>query len=287
MFAKHPALMENNARSHPISTRERNCMASNDKLLVTLEDGVKRITINRPERRNSVDLETVGLLHDAIRQSAEDQSKVVIITGAGDSFCAGADLQATSQRDIKSIDVTASLREHTNPTILAMRRLPKPIIARVHGHAVGVGCNYALACDILIASEQAKFGQVFVKIGLMPDGGSTFFLPRSVGYAKAFELMATGDIISSRDALALGLVNRVVPFEELDTTVNEMAGRLASAAPIALRKIKEGLNHGLVSDLAPALEFEAVNQNECFHSEDFMEGVKAFLEKRKPSFQGR
>jgi 2-(1,2-epoxy-1,2-dihydrophenyl)acetyl-CoA isomerase len=262
-------------------------MASSDKLLVTLEDGVKRITFNRPERRNSVDVETVELLHEAITRSADDESKVVIITGAGDAFCAGADLQATSERDIKSLDVTASLREHTNPTILAMRGLSKPIIARVHGHAVGVGCNYALACDILIASEQAKFGQVFVKIGLMPDGGSTFFLPRAVGYAKAFELMSTGDIISAKDALALGLVNRVVPFEELDATVNAMASRLAAAAPIALRKIKEGLNHGLNSDLASALDFEAVNQGECFQSDDFAEGVKAFLEKRKASFQGR
>jgi 2-(1,2-epoxy-1,2-dihydrophenyl)acetyl-CoA isomerase len=211
----------------------------------------------------------------------------VVITGAGDSFCAGADLQATSQRDIKSIDVTASLREHTNPTILAMRGLPKPIIARVHGHAVGVGCNYALACDLIIASEQAKFGQVFVKIGLMPDGGSTFFLPRAIGYAKAFELMATGEIINAYDARDLGLVNHVVPFEQLDTTVNAMASRLSTAAPIALRKIKEGLNHGLVADLASALDFEAVNQSDCFQSEDFLEGVKAFLEKRQATFQGR
>jgi 2-(1,2-epoxy-1,2-dihydrophenyl)acetyl-CoA isomerase len=262
-------------------------MASSEKLLVTLEAGIKRITINRPERRNSVDTETVELLQQAIKSSADDESKVVVITGAGDSFCAGADLQSTAQYDIKSIDVTASLRKHTNPTILAMRSLPKPIIARVHGHAVGVGCNYALACDIIIASEQAKFGQVFVKIGLMPDGGSTFFLPRAVGYAKAFELMATGEIINAHDARDLGLVNHVVPFEQLDTTVNAMASRLSSAAPIALRKIKEGLNHGLVADLASALDFEAVNQSDCFKSEDFLEGVKAFLEKRQATFQGR
>ena len=204
-------------------------MAKSEKLLVTLEDGVKRITFNRPERRNSVDTETVDLLHEEIQRSGEDESKVIILTGAGDSFCAGADLQATSERDIKSIDVTAALRERTNPTILAMRGLSKPLIARVHGHAVGVGCNYALACDILIASEQAKFGQVFVTIGLMPDGGSTFFLPRAVGYAKAFELMVTGDIITAGQALALGLVSRVVPFEDLDSTVNAMASRLAAS----------------------------------------------------------
>ena len=124
-------------------------------------------------------------------------------------------------------------------------------------------------------STPSKFGQVFVKIGLMPDGGSTFFLPRAVGYAKAFELMATGDIISAQDALALGLVNRVVPFEELDTTVNAMAARLAVAPPIALRKIKEGLNHGLTADLASALDFEAVNQGVCFQSSDFEEEVGA------------
>lgn len=262
-------------------------MAADGKLLVTLSDGVKRITINRPERRNSVDTETIEMLHEEIRRSAEDESRVVILTGAGDSFCAGADLQASPGRDIRDVDVTASLREHTNPTILAMRALAKPIIARVHGHAVGVGCNYALACDILIASDQAKFGQVFIKIGLMPDGGSTYFLPRIVGYAKAFEMMATGDIISAQDALALGIVNYVLPVEQLDDAVNKMAARLAAAPAIALGRIKAGLNHGERSDLAAALEFEAVNQQACFRSEDFMEGVSAFREKRRANFKGK
>lgn len=259
-------------------------MSASDKLLVTLENGIKRITINRPERRNALDGETMILLREEIERSAEDESRVVILTGAGDSFCAGADLQAVGQREV---DVTTSLRERTNPTILAMRQLSKPIIARIHGHAVGVGCNYALACDILIASDQAKFGQVFIKIGLMPDGGSTYFLPRIVGYAKAFELMATGDIFSAQDAFALGLVNRVVAFAELDATVNGMAERLAASPPIALAKIKEGLANGERSDLAGALEFEAVNQGDCFRSDDFKEGVAAFLEKRKANFQGK
>jgi 2-(1,2-epoxy-1,2-dihydrophenyl)acetyl-CoA isomerase len=258
-----------------------------DKLRVTLDDGVKRIVINRPERHNSVDPETTELLHDEIERSTNDSSKVLILTGAGEAFCAGADLQATSERDIGKLDVTGALRKGTNPTIIAMRALPKPIIARVHGHAVGVGCNYALACDIIVASEQAKFGQVFVKIGLMPDGGSTFFLPRLVGYHRAFELMATGDIISAQEAYALGMINRVVKWEELDTTVNAVAARLCSAPPLALAKIKEGLNFGQRSDLESSLEFEAVNQHDCFHSQDFAEGVRAFLEKRKPHFQGK
>ncbi|HKP11026.1 MAG TPA: enoyl-CoA hydratase [Blastocatellia bacterium] len=262
-------------------------MAPSDKLLVTLENGIKRITINRPERRNSVDTETTVLLHQEIQRSAEDASRVLVLTGAGDAFCAGADLQATSEADIKSFDVTTALRSRTNPTIVAMRNLAKPIIARVHGPAVGVGCNYALACDMIIASDQAKFGQVFVKIGLMPDGGSTYFLPRIVGYAKAFELMATGELISGADALALGMINRVVAVEELDSAVDALAARLAAAPGIALAKIKQGLNHGETADLQSALEFEAVNQQACFHSDDFVEGVKAFLEKRKPNFQGK
>jgi 2-(1,2-epoxy-1,2-dihydrophenyl)acetyl-CoA isomerase len=257
---------------------------SSEKLLVTLHDGIKRITINRPERRNSVDRETVQLLRDAVQHSIDDGTRVIILTGAGESFCAGADLAATSARDIATFDVTKSLRENVNPTIVAMRALPVPIIARVHGHAVGVGCNYALACDLIVASEQALFGQVFVRIGLMPDGGGTFFLPRLVGYHKAFELMATGDIISAQAARQLGLVNKVVPFSELDVTVDTFASRLAQAPAMAIAKIKAGLNHGSQTDLTAALDFEAVNQDACFHSPDFIEGVTAFVEKRKAVF---
>lgn len=255
-----------------------------EKVLVTLQDGIKRITLNRPERRNSVDAETVGLLRAAIEQSADDGTRVVVLTGAGESFCAGADLAATSEREIADFDVTRSLREGVNPTILAMRDLPLPIIARVHGPAVGVGCNYALACDLIIASEQALFGQVFVKIGLMPDGGGTFFLPRLVGYHKAFELMATGDIITAAEALQLGMVNKLVPFAELDATVEALASRLARSPQVALAKMKAGLNLGPGESLAAALDFEAVNQDACLHSRDFIEGVSAFLEKRKPVF---
>jgi 2-(1,2-epoxy-1,2-dihydrophenyl)acetyl-CoA isomerase len=255
-----------------------------DKLLVSLEDGIKRITINRPERRNSVDRETIALLRDAVQRSENDGTRVVILTGAGESFCAGADLVATSTSDIENYDVTEMLRQNVNPTILAMRALPVPIIARVHGHAVGVGHNYALACDLIIASDQALFGQVFVKVGLMPDGGATFFLPRLIGYHKAFELMTMGDIINAQEAQRLGLVNRVVPFPELDSTVDTLAKRLAASPQIALAKIKAGLNHGVASDLPAALDFEAVNQDACFHSADFIEGATAFVEKRKAVF---
>lgn len=257
-----------------------------EKILVSLEDGIKRITINNPARRNALDFDSFKRLAEIIQQSAEDETKVIVLTGTGEAFCAGAELQALSG-DAASQDVTAGLRSGVNPGIQAMRDLPKPIIARVHGHAAGVGCNYALAADIIIASEQAFFGQVFVKIGLMPDGGGTYFLPRAVGYNKAFELMALGDPIPAQAAYEIGMINRVVPVAELDTTVNALAERLAAAPGLALGRIKAGLQAGLQSDLAAALEFEAVNQSLCFRSEDFKEGVAAFLQKRKPEFKGK
>jgi len=256
------------------------------RLLVSLEAGVKRITFNNPARRNSIDFDTIRVFADAIKRSAEDETRVVIITGAGESFCAGADLQALNS-DGGGPDVTADLREGVNPGVLAMRNLPKPIIARVHGHAAGVGCNYALAADIIIASDQAFFGQVFIKIGLMPDGGGTYFLPRLVGYNRAFELMALGDPIPARQAFEMGMINRVVPAAELDATVNALAERLAGAPAVALAKIKAGLISGMQSDLSAALEFEAVNQGDCFRSADFREGVAAFLQKRKAVFTGK
>lgn len=257
------------------------------KVVVTLADGVKRITINRAERRNAVDPDSISLLLTAVKDSERDESRVLVLTGAGDSFCAGADLQASGPVDFAKKDVTKALREGVNPLILAMRALGKPIIARVHGHAVGVGCNIALACDLVIASNKALFSQIFVRIGLMPYGGGTWSLPRAVGYHKAFELMATGDMVGADEALRLGLINRVVPVEELDATVAAMATKLAQGPAVSLARIKAGLNNGLRGTLAEALEFEAVNQGDCFRSTDFVEGVSAFLEKRKAVFTGK
>lgn len=257
-----------------------------DRLLVSLEGGVKRITFNNPARRNSIDFETMRRFTETIKESFEDETRVIVITGAGDSFCAGADLQAALSGAVPR-DVATDIREVVSPGVLAMRALPKPIIARVHGHAAGIGCNYALAADIIIASDQAYFSQAFIKIGLMPDGGGTYFLPRLVGYNKAFELMALGDPIPAPQAFEMGMLNRVVPMSELDVTVDSMAERLASAPAIALAKIKAGLAGGLQSDLASALEFEAEGQGECFRSTDFKEGVAAFLQKRKAVFTGK
>ena len=259
-------------------------MAQEPRLLVSLENGVKRITFNAPERRNAVDRATSERLLEVVQEAARDESKVVVLTGAADAFCAGADLSTSKPG---GGDVTEFLRRVVNPTILALRQMPKPVIARVHGHAVGVGCNYALAADIRVASTEAKFGQVFSKIGLIPDGGSTYFLPRMIGYPKAFEWMATGAIIDAQQASEFGLVNCVVPLKDLDGVVEEWCRRMRSMATLAIAGIKSALSYGESHTLAEALDFEAVTQQTCYESEDFREGVAAFREKRKAMFQGK
>jgi 2-(1,2-epoxy-1,2-dihydrophenyl)acetyl-CoA isomerase len=259
-------------------------MADEPRLLVELKNGVKRITFNAPERRNAVDRATSERLLEVVQETARDESRVVILTGAGDAFCAGADLSTSKPGDG---NVTDFLRRVVNPTILALREMPKPVIARVHGHAVGVGCNYALAADIRIGTTEAKFGQVFSKIGLIPDGGSTYFLPRMIGYPKAFEWMVAGAIIDAQQAADWGLINAVVPLKDLDEVVDQWIARLRSGPLLAYAGIKRALSYGESHTLAEALDFEAVTQQTCYESDDFREGVAAFREKRKAVFQGQ
>jgi 2-(1,2-epoxy-1,2-dihydrophenyl)acetyl-CoA isomerase len=259
-------------------------MKTSDKLLVTLDGGVKRITFNRPERRNAVDFETFEAFAAAIEETATDESRVVVITGAGEAFCSGLDLSVMSAGGPSRADVLAKMRELIHPPVLRMRALKKPFVARVHGPSVGIGFSYVLASDISVASREASFSQSFVRVGLMPDGGSTHFLPARVGYPKAFELMATGATLSAEEALRLGLVSRVVAREELDAVVDELAARLAAAPQPALARIKAALGRDEQSRLASALDFEAEGQADCFASEDFREGVAAFMQKRAPLF---
>jgi 2-(1,2-epoxy-1,2-dihydrophenyl)acetyl-CoA isomerase len=259
-------------------------MADEPRLLVELKNGVKRITFNAPERRNAVDRATSERLLEVVQETARDESRVVILAGAGDAFCAGADLSTSKPG---GGNVTDFLRRVVNPTILALREMPKPVIARVHGHAVGVGCNYALAADIRIGTTEAKFGQVFSKIGLIPDGGSTYFLPRMIGYPKAFEWMVAGAIIDAQQAADWGLINAVVPLKDLDEVVDQWIARLRSGPLLAYAGIKRALSYGESHTLAEALDFEAVTQQTCYESDDFREGVAAFREKRKAVFQGQ
>jgi 2-(1,2-epoxy-1,2-dihydrophenyl)acetyl-CoA isomerase len=262
-------------------------MNTDEKLQVTLEGGVKRITFNNPARRNAVDFGMFAAFAEAVEESATDASRVVVITGAGEAFCAGLDMRSIDAAELAAMDVAARIRELINPPVVRMREMGKPFVARVHGPAAGIGFSYVLASDVVVASEEATFSQSFVHVGLMPDGGATQLLPALVGRFKAFELMATGAVIDARGAHRLGLVNRVVPRAELDAAVDELIARLASAPQPSLARIKAALNLSERAGLAAALDFEAEGQAECFRSADFLEGVAAFTQKRPPQFGKR
>jgi 2-(1,2-epoxy-1,2-dihydrophenyl)acetyl-CoA isomerase len=257
---------------------------SNERLQVTLDAGVKRITFNNPTRRNAVDFETFAAFAAAVDEAARDESRVVVITGAGDFFCAGLDMKSISPAELASMDLAARIRELINPPIVGLRTLPKPVVARVHGPAAGIGFSYVLAADVVVASDEATFSQSFVRVGLMPDGGATHLLPALVGRAKAFELMATGDTLTAHGAQQLGLVSRIVPRTELDAVCDELIARLAAAPQPSLARIKAALNLSEQQALAAALDFEAEGQAACFRSPDFVEGVTAFMQKRAPQF---
>ncbi|GAA4399905.1 enoyl-CoA hydratase-related protein [Nibrella viscosa] len=260
-------------------------------LLYELNGPVCTITLNRPEVYNALSPELIREIGLAIKAAGDDETvRVVVLTGAGDkAFCSGADLKegVNQLQDSGSLSLGESLRTGYNPMIKAIRSLPKPVIARVNGVAAGAGCSLALACDVIIAAEEAYLSQIFINIGLMPDAGSTFFLPRLVGPLKAFELCSTGRRVYGKEAAALGLVSRAVPAAELDQAVTEAVAYYASAPTLAIGSMKEVLNQSLYSDLDHMLEEEAGYQDVLGRSNDAAEGIMAFLSKRKAVFKGK
>lgn len=255
------------------------------ELLISLEGRVKTITLNLPEKKNPLTPNMFAGIKQAIEQSLTDGTRVIVLTGAGNDFSAGADL-SLGISNLPYGDVSQYLGYVVNPVITAVRQVDIPFIAKVRGVCVGVGFSLALACDLIFAEERAIFSPIFTRIGLACDGGSAFFLPRLVGYHKAFELLVTAAMIKAEDALRMGIVNQVFAGELLDTAVEKMAYRLANGPQVAIRQVKANLRAGMESSLVQTLEVEALNQRSCFQSEDFREGLQAFLEKRKPVFKG-
>ena len=261
-----------------------------ETLIYEVRERIATLTLNRPDRLNALNDALRDDMYDAITKAAADPSVgALIVTGAGRGFCSGGDVKGMSERN--DAGEGKNLGERMAPKrdriILALQDCPKPIIAAVNGAAAGAGMNLALACDLRIASSTAKFSQAFVKRGLHPDWGGTYFLPRVVGTAKACELIFTGDTIDAAQALELGILNAVAAPEELMTKARELAAKIAAGPPVAIALAKRAIYHNEHVDLRAALEFETFAQNISRETEDAKEGVKAFIEKRAAVFKGR
>lgn len=256
-----------------------------NSILLDIQGGCATITLNRADVFNAFNDEQSYELQDALKQVARNAAvRVVVITGAGKAFCSGQDLKAIAGAEKRSLE--ESLHKRYNPIIRAMRAMPKPIIARVNGVAAGAGCSLALAADLIVAAESAKFIEVFVNVGLVLDSGSSYFLPRLVGSARAFEMSTMASRITAQQAYDWGMVNKVVADDQLDQAVADYVTYYEHAPTKAIALMKKMLNKSFHSDLDTMLDYEAQCQQIAGNSADYREGVNAFNEKRKPVFKG-
>lgn len=260
-----------------------------EPILVERDGGAVRVTLNRPEKKNALTVRMADELAAVVAEvGARAADRVLVITGAGGAFCSGADLtdaESTAGMVGSAAALDQMRRFHAAP--LAIHRLPKPVVAAVPGVAAGAGCNLALACDLVVASADARFSEIFVRRGLTLDCGGSWLLPRLIGLHRAKELAFLGEMVDAPRAESLGLVNRVVPPEELEATVAGLAGRLAAGPPVALAAMKQGIHQALTRSFAQALEMEALSQTVCVSTADTAEAMRAFAERREPRFEGR
>ncbi|HYC63600.1 MAG TPA: enoyl-CoA hydratase-related protein [Reyranellaceae bacterium] len=257
-------------------------------VLLAKDHGLATITLNAPDKLNAVSRKMIAELKATWEQlAADDAVRAVLLTGAGRGFCAGADLSDPDRDVSATADSGAALEKLFNPTIRLMRSMPKPIVSAVNGVAAGVGMSFALASDVAIAAKSASFLQAFARIGLLPDGGSTWFLPRLVGDQRARALALLAPQVPAEKAKEWGLIWDVVEDAELMPKATEIARRLAEGPTLALARIKAALNQANANDLSRQLDLERDYQSELGRSEDFKEGVAAFLAKRKANFRGK
>lgn len=256
-------------------------------VLTERRGAVLEITLNRPDVLNAFTDELHADLRAAVTEAESDEVRAVILTGAGRGFCAGADLNSRRPVPGETRDLSASLKENYNPLILRIRALNKPVIAAVNGAAAGAGANLALACDIVLAAKSAKFLQAFARIGLVPDAGGTYTLPRLVGEARAKALMLLAEPITAEQAESFGMIWKTFEDDQLMAEARAMADRLANAPTFGLGLAKQLIQDSDGATLEEQLAAEAAAQFRCGNSPDFEEGVMAFLEKRKPAFTGK
>lgn len=257
-----------------------------ETVLFKQENGVATLTLNRPKAFNSFNRAMAFALIERLEACAKDDTvRTIVLTGEGRAFCAGQDLKEATEDNGISFEMI--LNEHYNPIIKAIRSLKKPVLAAVNGVAAGAGANIAFACDMTIAKKSASFTQAFSKIGLVPDSGGTFFLPRLVGMQRATAMMMLSNKITAQGAAEMGLIYQVVEDDAFEEQVNNLAVALAKMPTKALGMTKELINAGMQNDLDAQLEMEGKYQIEASESADYEEGVNAFLEKRKPEFKGK
>lgn len=255
---------------------------------VRTDGRIATITLNRPESKNGLTVEVNARLIEAIEAASADREvRVVALAGSGGNFCSGLDLKAAAATvQAGPAELEANLRRYFHGLIRAVRACDKPVVALVDGAAAGYGCDLALACDLRFCSDRARFGEIFVRRGLMPDGGGTFHLPRIVGVGRALELLLTGDVIDAAEALRIGLANRVVPVAEFAAAASAYLGRFAVGPPLVHQAVKRSVYAALEGTLDSALEAEARGQLRLLTSRDFFEGVTAFFQKREAKFTG-
>jgi 2-(1,2-epoxy-1,2-dihydrophenyl)acetyl-CoA isomerase len=260
---------------------------SNHSILLKIENNVAQITLNRPEVFNSFNREMALRLQSILDDcEANKDVRAIVLTGNGKAFCAGHDLKEVTDPELNP-GFKKILEEHYNPIITRIRNVKKPVIAAVNGVAAGAGANIALACDIVIAHDRVSFIQAFSLIGLVPDSAGTFFLPRLIGFQKALALAMLGDKISAEEAERLGMIYKVVSLEHFEEEINKTAMKLANMPTKALGFIKELFNKSMTNTLEAQLALESKLQIEAAQTEDYAEGVAAFIEKRKPEFKGK
>jgi 2-(1,2-epoxy-1,2-dihydrophenyl)acetyl-CoA isomerase len=265
---------------------------SQSRLDIRRQEAIKIIAFNAPEVRNAVDYDTMNALREAVEASAEDGTRCIVITGSAKpdgsapSFCSGLNLKTAVASGMRPEDTFKGLRESFQPAVMAIRSAPMPVIAAVDGYAGGFGFDIALSCDLRIVTERARFGELFIRIGLIPDGGGTYLLPRMVGLGRALELMFTGRDVDAEEALQIGLANRIIAHELFMDEVMAFAQTLASQSPLALGRGKAAMLASLESSYEDALLREAEGQRDLLMSEDGQEGFRSFLEKRTPVWKG-
>lgn len=257
-------------------------------MLYSRDENVAVLTINRPEARGAFSPEMIQLWREHLEEARRDDSiTVIVVTGSGDTFCSGGDIRDMADGKLRSWDMKRFLWEGVHRIILTLEDLDKPVIAAINGAAMGAGMDMAIMCDLRVCSDRAKLGESYIQMGLIPGDGGAWFLPRLVGVPKALELLLTADVIDAGQALALGIVNRVVPHDNLMEETMKLARRIAGKPPLAVRMMKRAVYQGMTSTLRSHLDYISSQMSLLSETADHGEAARAFLEKRKPVFTGK